>query len=182
MNLKPHAATKEPLVGRDIPLSGLYDHFCLVERVHAVPQISRFLPFGFITARCRVHEQTFVIPIHHKLDCAKVKDAFHFRSTNPDTEIVVVMPKQGVSIIGKFFRPFFPAFHLFAFPRGTYAKITDDQWRKDPRGKASFQSIKPLRSWPLLREWPAYRPVSSRTIKHSRGFPTVRQHQSRRQK
>ena len=152
MNPKPQSTTTDPLLGRDIPLSRLYDHFCLVEQVHPIPQNSRFLPYGFLTARCRVLEDSFVIPIRHKLDCAKVKDAFHFRSLNPDTEIVVVLPKQRLSVVARIFRPFFPALHLFAFPRGTYAKINEDQLRKSPEGAASFHSVKPLRSWPLSHE------------------------------
>lgn len=152
MHIQPQSTSTEPLLGRDIPLSRLYDHFCLVEQVHPIPQVSRLLPYGFLTARCRVLEDAFVIPIRHKLDCDKVKDAFHFRSLNPDTEIVVVLPKQRASVIARLFRPFFPALHLFAFPRGTYARIAADQSRKDLGREISFRSIKPLRSWPLSHE------------------------------
>ncbi len=137
------------LLGKDVPLSDLYDKFCLLTAFTPFPLKGLSLPRASVTARVQGLSKPVCFPILHKSDRERLQEAFDLHSAVADSEIVFVMPKKRRTLTGKLFRNLLPTLHVFAFPSGTFDKLTSSGWWDQAKGEASFLEVKPIHDWPL---------------------------------
>lgn len=157
---------KEPILGKDIPFKSIENKMCKVLEFNPfgkvengkvlAPKISK--PYASLTIERDNPSAIFELLIPHKIDFKHLWEAFVERPKNKNEEVVIFWSKNYKNRFLKPFSAILPKLRVMVYPKGSFEKFKNPEWRNQFKGEAGFhkelEELQPITEWkPDIIEW-----------------------------
>jgi len=103
------------------------------------------MPYASLKVECKNFPQNVNISITHKIDFKNLWAAIKERPSNENEEVLIMCPPKYSKKVFKLFKPAMPKMVVMIYPKGSFEKFTNPEWRKGE--KAALEISSPIEQW-----------------------------------